>query len=56
MLQEVGIEWCRHYDRVLDTSQGVEWAKWFLGGKLNIAANCLDRHVGRNRIACIWEG
>jgi acetyl-CoA synthetase len=41
----------------------VEWkppfAKWFLGGKLNIAENCLDRHLSghrRNKAAIIWEG
>jgi acetyl-CoA synthetase len=51
------LEWIRPWDRVL------EWkpphAKWFLGGKLNAAANCLDRHVkaGRgSRPALIWEG
>ncbi|HAV61024.1 MAG TPA: acetyl-coenzyme A synthetase, partial [Verrucomicrobiales bacterium] len=34
-------------------------AKWFLGGKLNVSANCLDRHLdeGRgNKAALIWEG
>jgi len=51
------LEWIRPWDRVL------EWkpphAKWFLGGKLNASANCLDRHVkaGRgSRPALIWEG
>ena len=41
----------------------VEWkapfAKWFIGGKLNIAENCLDRHLSghrRNKAAIIWEG
>ena len=41
----------------------VEWkapfAKWFVGGKLNISENCLDRHLGsarRNKAAIIWEG
>jgi acetyl-CoA synthetase len=41
----------------------LEWkppfAKWFLGGKLNLASNCLDRHLGsatRNKAALIWEG
>ena len=44
-------------DRVL------EWnpphAKWFVGGKLNVSANCLDRHLTgprRNKAAIIWEG
>src|SRR5881409_3257465 len=41
----------------------VEWkppfAKWFVGGKLNISENCLDRHLTgprRNKAAIIWEG
>jgi acetyl-CoA synthetase len=35
------------------------WAKWFVGGKLNLAYNCLDRHVEgerRNKAALIWIG
>ncbi|MGH7312440.1 MAG: acetate--CoA ligase [Candidatus Rokuibacteriota bacterium] len=41
----------------------LEWkapnAKWFIGGKLNVSDNCLDRHVEgprRNKAAIIWEG
>jgi acetyl-CoA synthetase len=51
------LEWIRPWDRVL------EWkpphAKWFVGGRLNASANCLDRHLraGRgDRVALIWEG
>jgi acetyl-CoA synthetase len=43
--------------------KAVEWklpyAKWFVGGKLNVSDNCLDRHVEtarRNKAALIWEG
>src|SRR4051794_31025021 len=35
------------------------FAQWFDGGKINIAFNCLDRHVSsprRNKAALIWEG
>ncbi|CAN5115728.1 acetate--CoA ligase [soil metagenome] len=35
------------------------WVKWFLGGKLNVAYNCLDRHVGAgggDKVAFHWEG
>jgi acetyl-CoA synthetase len=35
------------------------FAKWFVGGKLNISYNCLDRHLTterRNKAALIWEG
>lgn len=59
MVREVGIEWFSPYERVLDTSKGVEWSRWFVNGKLNITWNCLDRHAkGANRknAACIWEG
>ena len=41
----------------------VEWkapfAKWFVGGKLNLSENCLDRHLTsarRNKAAILWEG
>src|SRR5256885_1179795 len=51
------LEWSNPWNKVL------EWkpphAKWFLGGKLNASANCLDRHVtaGRgNKVALIGEG
>jgi acetyl-CoA synthetase len=44
-------------------SQVCEWkpphAKWFLGGKINVSVNCVDRHVKtarRNKAALIWEG
>ena len=35
------------------------WVKWFVGGKLNVAHNCVDRHAHsarRNKAAIIWEG
>src|SRR2546422_4695662 len=51
------LDWMQPWDRVL------EWtpphAKWFVGGKLNVSANCLDRHLAgplRNKAAIIWEG
>src|SRR4051794_32501636 len=46
-----------------DFSTTLEWAlpfaKWFLGGKLNVSENCLDRHVAAGRgdkVAFHWEG
>lgn len=53
--KEVGIEWAQPYQRVLDTLRGVEWGQWFVGGKLNIAANTLDRHAGSANTAILWE-
>jgi acetyl-CoA synthetase len=55
--QAQALDWFQPWDQVL------EWnlpdAKWFLGGKLNVSYNCLDRHVaaGRGeRVAFHWEG
>ena len=59
MVRELGMEWFEPYTQVLDASRGVEWSRWFTGGKLNIAWNCLDRHAagtGRDHPAIIWEG
>ncbi len=55
---ELGVEWFQPFDRVLDVSKGVEWAEWYVGGKLNIVANTLDRHArgpAASRVAVISE-
>jgi acetyl-CoA synthetase len=51
------LDWIRRWDEVLRWDP--PWAKWFVGGKINVAANCLDRHVAAghgNRIAYRWLG
>ncbi|USQ13551.1 acetate--CoA ligase [Legionella lytica] len=52
------IQWIRPWDTVLsgDFKQGT--IRWFEGGKLNVSANCLDRHLPHkaNQTAIIWEG
>ncbi|HET7321480.1 MAG TPA: AMP-binding protein, partial [Longimicrobiaceae bacterium] len=51
------LHWFRHWDRVLDWNP--PHAKWFVGGKLNAAYNCLDRHLEtprRTKEALVWEG
>jgi acetyl-CoA synthetase len=55
-----------HVDWVSPWKKVLEWkppfAKWFVGGKLNVSYNCLDRHLEgknawrRNKAAIIWEG
>ena len=48
---------CTPWDQVLDWQP--PFAKWFVGGKLNVSDNCLDRHLDgprRNKAAIIWEG
>jgi acetyl-CoA synthetase len=51
-----GIEWFRPWDRVMEWTP--PWVKWFTGGRLNVAVNCLDRHVTAtpDRVAYHWEG
>ncbi len=51
------LRWQEKWHTTLDWS--LPHAKWFLGGKLNVSENCLDRHLGtwrRNKAAIIWEG
>ena len=49
--------WFNKWYRVLEWK--LPYAKWFLGGATNVAANCLDRHLAegrRNKAAILWEG
>src|SRR4029453_15731139 len=49
--------WRERWKKVLEWK--APFAKWFIGGKLNISENCLDRHLSgprRNKAAIIWEG
>ena len=51
------LHWFKKWDQVLDWQP--PFAKWFVGGKLNLSYNCLDRHLTtwrRNKAAIIWEG
>ena len=51
-------EWYQKWDRVLDDSNK-PFFKWFVGGKVNIVHNALDRHLKtarRDKLALIWEG
>src|SRR6202167_3837028 len=51
------LDWFKRWDKVLDWN--LPWAKWFVGGKLNLSYNCVDRHAlgaRRDKTALIWEG
>ncbi len=51
------LHWFRTWDKVLEWD--LPWAKWFVGGKLNLCYNCVDRHAlgeRRDKTALIWEG
>jgi acetyl-CoA synthetase len=51
------LTWDRHWDKVLEWD--LPFAKWFVGGRINAAYNCLDRHVEAghgDRVAFHWIG
>ncbi len=54
------LTWMKPWKKVLDWK--APDAKWFVGGKLNVSHNCLDRHIEgegswrKNKAAIIWEG
>ncbi|MBI1727112.1 MAG: AMP-binding protein, partial [Candidatus Rokubacteria bacterium] len=56
--KHLGFRWMKPYSRVLDTSRGIAWPRWFEGGLMNLSDNCVDRHVDAGRgeqPAIIWE-
>jgi len=59
VVEDLGIEWYRPPQQVLDVSQGVAWARWFRGALMNLAHDAVDKHVGtprQHKAAVIYEG
>ena len=55
--QALALDWDREWDSICEWEP--PFASWFVGGKLNASANCLDRHVAAGlgeRVAYYWEG
>ena len=55
--QAESLVWQQRWTQVLDWK--APFAQWFVGGKINLSENCLDRHAAswrRNKAALIWEG
>ncbi len=55
--QASSLDWFQPWEQVLDWDP--PFARWFVGGKINVAYNCLDRHVAAGRgdkVAYYWEG
>jgi len=53
------LEWYRRWDKVLVEDFASARHEWFVGGKINVANNCIDRHLKtwrKNKAAFIWEG
>jgi len=43
VVKDLDIKFKQPYDKVVDSSQGIEWSKWFTGGKVNVTEVCVDR-------------
>ena len=59
VVQDLDIQFYEPYSSVLDTSDGIAWAKWFVDGKTNVALNCVDKHATsekNSQNAVVWEG
>lgn len=59
VLKFLDIKFDPPYEKLLDSSEGIEWSKWCVGGGLNISEMCLDRWIGteiEKQPAIIWEG
>ena len=53
------LDWIKPWDKTLDWSFDEDiFIEWFKGGKLNVTANCLDRHLASkgDKVAIIWQG
>ena len=53
------LDWSKKWDSVSEWNFDKPEIKWFIGGKLNVTENCIDRHLKtwrRNKAAIIWEG
>ena len=58
VMKDLDIQWETPYRQVFDSSEGLPWTRWFVGGKTNIVTNCIDRHLPAraDEIALLWEG
>ena len=58
MVDDIGVEWTRRFDATTDTSAGLPWTRFWVGGRLNLAHNAVTRWARRapERTAVVWEG
>ena len=58
-VRDMDIRFRRPYQRVVDLSDGIEWARWFPGAEMNVLDTCLDKWLdgpSADRTALVWEG
>jgi acetyl-CoA synthetase len=57
-IEDMGLEFSHRWEQVYDDSAGPEWTTWFVGGKLNVAWNCVHRWAERKpeAVAAVFAG
>jgi acetyl-CoA synthetase len=57
-IEDLGLEFSREWEQVLDDSRGPEWTTWFTGATVSIARNCVHRWAERDpaRIGAVFAG
>ncbi|MEN3342103.1 MAG: acetyl-CoA synthetase [Actinomycetota bacterium] len=57
VVEDLGIEFSRPWERVVDESRGPEWARWFVGGRINVAGTCVHRWAAERPAeeAFVWQ-
>jgi acetyl-CoA synthetase len=57
VVDDLGIEFSRPWDAVVDVSRGPEWARWFVGGRINVARICVHRRAAERPgdEALVWQ-
>ena len=59
VLKFLDIQFYEPYTNVVDLTDGIQFPKWCVGGKMNIVHNCVDKYqwtVGSEQLAVVWEG
>jgi acetyl-CoA synthetase len=56
LVDDLGLAFAERWSRVVDTSDGIEWARWFVGGRVNVATNCVHKWVELPGEAAVFLG
>ncbi|MFL6020062.1 MAG: AMP-binding protein [Gaiellaceae bacterium] len=58
VVEDLGLEFSEPWTKIVDVSRGPEWARWFVGGKVNVAWNCVHRWAAgelAEQEAAVWQ-
>src|ERR1700694_475207 len=56
VVDDIGIDWVRRFDTAMDTSDGLPWTRFWVGGRMNLAANAVHRWGAAkpDAVAAVW--